>query len=171
MIGIINMPPESPAEFYEQRPLHDGETIIFKERKRNKIPEYFFAPDGRRFDLQSVSAETLWEETLQRSIICRLTKDDSARQRSTSCTNVTLISDSAINGCQSTIVTAKNHRQSSTYNSDECIVNTGDGSTNRGTSLPLFKYKCGERGGRKVSSSLIRARKFFSLSLPKITHS
>lgn len=51
MIGIINMPPESPAEFYRNRPLRNGETVIFSEREKAKTPEYFFAADGIRHDL------------------------------------------------------------------------------------------------------------------------
>ena len=54
MIGIINMPAESPADFYENRPLRSGETRIFNAdlKRSTTTPIRFFAPDGRPQGLQ-----------------------------------------------------------------------------------------------------------------------
>uniref|UniRef100_A0A915CIX6 Uncharacterized protein n=1 Tax=Parascaris univalens TaxID=6257 RepID=A0A915CIX6_PARUN len=95
MIGIINMPCESPSEYYATPPRSANDAPLFADDRPRQISARQYTPDGKRIGAlsqQSQSAESLWAGAIKRSIVYQLGCDE-LRRKAVSCCNFSQIVD------------------------------------------------------------------------------
>ncbi|VDM39619.1 unnamed protein product [Toxocara canis] len=95
MIGIINMPCESPSEYYAAPPRSTRDAPLFVDDRPIQKTNRQYTPDGKRIgalNQQSQSAESLWAGAIKRSIVYQLGRDQLGR-KAISCCNFSQIVD------------------------------------------------------------------------------